>query len=123
MQRLSLLLCQYEKWNMKPGIILLLICFVFFSCKKDKAKLFQNEGVITGVNASQCPCLAACPCGCGGLFFHFIDTSYTANIPLDNPQIFKFPSNVQFPVYVKINWENTTRCSTTAIKIIDYKIF
>jgi hypothetical protein len=107
---------------MKRGIILLLICTVYFSCKKDKVKLFQTEGVITGINVRQCLCVAECPCACGGLFFHFIDTVYTANIPLDNPQIFNFPSNIKFPVFVKINWENTTRCGTTAIRIIDYKI-
>ena len=107
---------------MRRGIILLLMCLAYFSCKKDKVKSFQNEGVVTGINASQCPCIAVCPCGCGGLYFHFIDTAYTANIPLDNPLIFNFPSNIKFPVYVKINWENTTRCGTTAIRIINYKI-
>jgi hypothetical protein len=107
---------------MKRGILLLLICISYSSCRKDKVKLFRNEGVITGINAMQCPCIAACPCGCGGLFFHFIDTVYNANIPLDNPQIFNFPSNIKFPVYVKVDWENTTRCGTFAIKITDYKI-
>lgn len=107
---------------MRYSIVLLLICAFFFSCKKDKVKTFQNQGVIGGVNPCASPCLINCPCTCGNLYFHFTDTVYTANIPLDNPQIFNFPSNVKFPVYVKINWLNTTRCGTTAIKIIDYKI-
>ncbi len=107
---------------MKCSILLLLICLciAFFSCKKTKIILYQNEGVITGINASQCPCIISCPCVCGGLFFHFVDTVYTANIPLDNPGIFNFPSNTNFPVYVKLNWDNTTRCGTFAIKITEY---
>ena len=84
--------------------------------------LYQNEGVITGVDLRECPIIAGCPGVCGGLFFHFIDTTYNTDIPLDNPEIFNLPSNTKFPVYVKINWENTTRCGTTAIKIIGYKI-
>jgi len=100
----------------------MLICFGFFSCEKEKVKQYRSEGVITGINLSQCPCIVQCPCGCGGLFFHFVDTVYTANIPLDNPQIFNLPGNVKFPVYVTLNWKNTSRCGVTAIKILDYKI-
>ena len=107
---------------MKRGIILLLICFTIFSCKKDNAKSFKNEGVITGTDPRQCPCVVTCPCVCGLLLFHFTDTAYTSNIPLDNPQIFKLPSNTQFPVHVKVNWENTSRCGLTAIKITEYKM-
>jgi hypothetical protein len=32
--------------------------------------------------------------------------TYTSNIPLDNPTIFNLASNVKFPVYVKLNWQN-----------------
>lgn len=107
---------------MKRSILLLFICLEFFSCKKNKVMLYQNEGVITGVDLRGCPSVIGCPNVCGGLFFHFVDTSYTANITLDNPEIFNLPSNTKFPVYVKLNWENTTRCGVTAIKITGYKI-
>ncbi len=121
-QRLMVLFCQPENVIMKRIILLLFICVVYFSCQKDKGKSFQNDGVITCIDARQCPCLVGCPCVCGGLLFHFIDTVYTTDIPLDNPGIFKLASNTQFPVYVKIDWQNTTRCGVTAIKITNYKI-
>ena len=107
---------------MKKVTLLLLISVVYLSCKKDRAIRFQNEAVITGINVTQCPCLGECPCACGGLYFHFTDSVYSANIPLDNPAIFKLASNTQFPVYVKVNWINTSRCNTTAIKITGYQI-
>ena len=107
---------------MKNIIILLLICLAQFSCKKDEPILFKNEGVITNVDVRECPCTVACPCVCGGLLFHFTDTTYTANIPLDNPSMLNLPSNVKFPVYIKLNWENTSRCGITAIKITGFKI-
>ena len=107
---------------MKWVILLLFICVGYFSCNKENVQVFQNEGVITGINPCEYTCLVGCPCSCGNLIFHFIDTVYTTNIPVDNPLIFKFPSNTQFPVYVKVDWQNTTRCGLTAIKIINYKI-
>jgi hypothetical protein len=104
----------------------LLFLFVFFStiflsCRKEQANSFQNKGVITGIDMRLCPCIAGCPCVCGGLNFHFTDTAYTANIPLDNPEIFKLGPDTNFPVYVELNWVNTTRCGTTAIRITDFK--
>ncbi|HSN08929.1 MAG TPA: hypothetical protein VLS85_07815 [Hanamia sp.] len=106
---------------MLKGItIVFVFSIILFSCKKEQ-KSYQNAGVITGINFSQCPCVAACPCGCGGLFFHFTDTTYQENIPIDNPSIFKLPANVTFPFYVEVNWINTTRCGTFAITITDYK--
>ena len=107
---------------MKSLFSVFLLVILLCSCKKNNQQIFQNNGVITGVNLLTCPCTASCPCGCGGLFFHFTDTSYTSNIPLDNPSIFKLGTNIKFPVYVKLNWENTTRCGATAIKVTSYKI-
>jgi hypothetical protein len=118
----SNLTCQYRNGRMKPIILLAFISTIFISCKKDTTSSFQNKGVITGIDMRLCPCAIGCPCICGGLDFHFIDTSYTANIPLDNPVIFKLGSNAQFPIYVQVNWQNTTRCGTTAIKITEFKI-
>jgi hypothetical protein len=107
---------------MKVVISLLITSFVLLSCKKEKRTLFKSEGVITGVDVRQCPCVVTCPCICGGLLFHFTDTTYTANVPLDNPGILNLPSEIKFPVYLQLNWENTSRCGITAIKITSYKI-
>ena len=110
---------------MKRIILLSVVCLLQFSCKKSvqKATPFQNLGVITGIDTRLCPCAVACPCVCGTLIFHFTDTVYTANIPIDNPGIFNLSSNTQFPVYVKVNWQNTTRCGVTAIKITGFQTY
>jgi ubiquitin C-terminal hydrolase len=105
---------------MKQLFIILFICIAIFSCKKQNsgtASPYQNIGVINGIDPCEYPCIINCPCACGDLFFHFTDSSYTANIPIDNPGIFNLPLNTKYPVYVKVNWQNTSRCSTTAIKI------
>ena len=107
---------------MKLLFLLVFFCTAFISCKKEQADAFRNKGVITGIDMRLCPCIAGCPCVCGGLDFHFTDTTYTTNIPLDNPEIFKLSPDTNFPVYVELNWVNTTRCGTTAIKITDFKI-
>ena len=107
---------------MKPAVILLLIGLIFISCKKNQLQSFQNNAEIDGRNPCKYLCLVGCPCACGNLYFHFRDTAYTANIPIDNPEIFNFGSDTKFPVYVSVNWENTTRCGVTAIKITSYKI-
>jgi hypothetical protein len=122
MQRLGLLFSQRKKGHMKRTVFLLFTCFLYFSCKKDSAPSFQNEGVITGINTKECPCIVGCPCFCGGLYFHFTDSVDTANMLLDNPAIFNFGSNTKFPVYVKIYWQNITRCDTTVVKITAYEI-
>jgi hypothetical protein len=108
---------------MKFRLLLLVVCSWHFSCKKSvqDANPFQNNGVITGMDARLCPCAVACPCACGTLIFHFTDTVYTANIPIDNPGIFNLSSNTQYPVYVRVNWQNTTRCGVTAIKITNFE--
>ncbi len=84
--------------------------------------MYSNAGVITGIDVRQCLCVATCPCVCGGLQFHFTDTTYQQNIPLDNPSIFKLPDIVTFPVHVEVDWINTTRCGLTAITITNYKL-
>src|ERR1700675_4156366 len=108
---------------MKRGLLFLIACFLHFSCQKNaqNASPFQNNGVITGIDPRLCPCDTSCPCVCGTLIFHFTDTVYTANIPIDNPGIFNLSSGSHFPVYVKVNWQNTTRCGVTAIKITSFE--
>jgi hypothetical protein len=111
---------------MKQLLLLGLFCFAMFSCKKGTTQTavpYQNLALINGRNPCEYDCLVNCPCACGNLFFHFIDTTFTDNIPVDNSDIFKFPANTSFPVTVKVNWVNTTRCSGTfAIKITSYQI-
>ena len=92
-----------------------------FSCRKSDMNGFKNRAVITGFDHRQCPCTDICPCVCGTILFHFADTTYTANIPVDNQEIFKLDANTKFPVYLRVNWLNTTRCGITAIKITDFK--
>jgi hypothetical protein len=122
MQRLRVLFCQPSNDFMKRAGLLLFICVLYFSCQKDNGKSFQNFAVITGINPCEYACILECPCSCGNLLFHFTDTVYTANIPVDNPSIFKLPSNIQYPVYVEVDWQNTSRCGVTAIKITNYRI-
>lgn len=108
--------------SMKYIIPLMLICLLY-SCKKEKAVVYANDGVITGIDMRQCPCLLECPCACGGLIFHFTNTSDTSRIIIDNARIFKLTNNPQFPVRIKINWQNTTRCNARAIKVTSYALF
>jgi hypothetical protein len=111
---------------MKSILLLLAVtCILNFSCKKSvqTGSSFQNNGVITGIDARLCPCAVSCPCVCGTLIFHFTDTAYTANIPIDNPEIFNLSSNSHFPVYVRVDWQNTTRCGVTAIKITGFETY
>jgi hypothetical protein len=104
---------------MKAGILLLIIFVLQFSCLKDKP--FMNDGVITGFDGGQIPCVAGCICS-GGLFFHFTNTGDNTGKKLYNPEIFKLPSNPHFPILVKIDWENIIRCGDSAIQIKRYMI-
>ena len=79
---------------MKAGILLLIIFVLLFSCRKDKP--FMNDGVITGFDGGQIPCVAGCICS-GGLFFHLTNTGDITGKKLYNPGIFKLPSNPHFP--------------------------
>jgi hypothetical protein len=110
---------------MKSILLLWVACLLHFSCKKSvqETKPFQNNGVIAGMDARLCPCVVSCPCVCGTLIFHFTDTVYAANIPIDNPGIFNLTSSTHFPVYVRVNWVNTTRCGVTAIKITSFELY
>jgi hypothetical protein len=105
---------------MKYIFPLLLFSLTQVSCKKETA--YSNEGVITGIDLRLCPCVVDCPCACGSLIFHFTDTGDTTRTILDNPTIFQLPDNVQYPVHVKINWQSTSRCNISSIKITGYKI-
>ncbi|HUX84352.1 MAG TPA: hypothetical protein VMV20_03910 [Chitinophagaceae bacterium] len=107
---------------MKRNMLLLFFLTLLFSCTKETPRRFQNEGVITGINAEEFPCKASCPCGAGGVFFHFTDTSYTADIIVDNPQIFNLAAGSHFPVRVMVDWQNTSRCGITAIKITQFMV-
>src|ERR1017187_9175700 len=104
MQRLGVDFGHIEE-IMKFILFLAVGCFLQFSCQKanEKVNSFQSEGVITGIDARLCPCSLSCPCSCGTLIFHFIDTVYTANIPIDNSEIFNLTSKAHFPVYVSVN--------------------
>jgi hypothetical protein len=111
--------------TMHYRLILFFTALSFFSCKKSSqdAGSFQNNAVITGLDVRLCPCVVDCPCVCGGILFHFTDTTYTANIPVDNAAIFNLNADTKYPVYVKVNWQNTTRCGVTAIKIINFQFY
>ena len=108
------------KLQMKHVLLLLVICLIQFSCKKEK--IFSNEGVITGVAVRLCPCVVTCPCACSSLIFHFTSRGDTTRVILDNPGTIQLSADVHYPVYIKLNWINTTRCNIQAVKITDYKI-
>ena len=105
---------------MRYLLILLAACLMLFSCKKEKA--FLNVGEILGFDLRQCPCIRSCPCTCGGLIFHFTDEADTTNIVIDNAAIFQLPANTHYPIQVKVNWQNTSRCGMRSIKITDYNL-
>ena len=119
-----LFLLSMDKFKpMKFILSILLVCIMILSCKKKSTIVsYQNEGVITGFNLLECPCVDTCPCACNAYFFHFTDHIDTSNIIIDNPSILKLPSQVTFPVHIKLNWINATRCNTFAIKITSYQI-
>jgi hypothetical protein len=89
------------------------IIFILLSCGKTKS--FMNTGVITGPDPRACAC-------CGGYFFHFTNVSDTSNKQLVNAGIFQFPINVKYPVFVQVDWQNSTFCGGYAIKIINYRL-
>src|ERR1022692_235620 len=122
MQRATPFFCHPENVFMRTWLPLLVISAIFFSCKKD-TKSLSDEGVVTGISVSTCASIAACPNVCdGSLYFHFTDRADTKNVVIDNPTIFKFPQNANFPVRVSLDYISTTRCGITAIKVTWYKI-
>lgn len=108
------------KLLMKRVLLWLVICLVQFSCKKQT--IFLNEGVITGVDARLCPCVVTCPWACSSLIFHFTNRGDTTRVISENPGTIQLSADVRYPVYIKLNWVNTTRCNIQAVKITDYKI-
>jgi hypothetical protein len=56
------------------------------------------------------------------LYFHFTNVADTTDVAIDNPTIFKYPPNANFPIRVRLNYISTTRCGVSAIKVISYKI-
>ena len=108
------------KLQMKHVLLLLVICLVQFSCKKEI--VFSNEGVITGVDVRLSPCVVTCPCACSSLIFHFTNRGDTTRVILENPGTIQLSADVRYPVYIKLNWVNITRCNIQAVKITDYKI-
>ncbi len=92
-----------------------------FSCRKNETYL-QNEGVITGIDLSGCPCSVQCPCVCGGYFFHFTDMDDTSRVIIDNRLLIQLPSDVKFPVRLILDWQNTNRCGIKAIRVANYKL-
>src|SRR5450631_3982273 len=99
---------------------ILLLCMTF-SCKKSETHL-TNMGVITTIDARGCPCVLPCPCACGGYVFHFTDMKDTSRTIIDNNSIIQLPSGTKFPVYITLDWQNTTRCGVNSIKILSYKL-
>lgn len=97
------------------------VLIILSSCKK-KDILLTNEGEITGFSVCDYACIAGCPCACIGYIFHFTDTGDSSRVIIDNSPIISLPSNVQYPVHITVNWQNTTRCGEKAIKIINYKL-
>src|SRR6478672_4570198 len=83
--------CRQGVMKMRYSSLILLCCLWFFSCKKtvQEKSAFQNNAVITGLDVRLCPNVINCPVVCGGILFHFTDTTYTANIPVDNASTFK----------------------------------
>ncbi|MDN3657935.1 hypothetical protein QWZ08_19940 [Ferruginibacter paludis] len=104
-------------------ILLLALAGLLYSCKKEKVVVYANEGMITGIDLRYCPCLLECPCACGSLVFHFTNGADTSRMTVDNPAIFQLPDSPRFPVRVKLNWQNTSRCNMKAIKVTDYATF
>ncbi len=75
----------------------------------------MNSGVINGPDPRTCAC-------CGGLYFHFTNVPDTLNKELVNPGIFQFSDSVKYPVYVQVDWQATSFCGGSAIKIISFKL-
>ncbi len=107
---------------MKRTILLLFSLTLLFSCVKENPRLFQNEGVITGIDVSLIPCVFGCPCSSGGVYFHFTDSSYTGNIVVDNSEIFHLSPGSHFPVRVMVDWQNTSRCKIPAIIVTRFMV-
>lgn len=107
---------------MKLGLLLLIICILQIDCKKE-IKSFSNEGVITGRSVSDCVSPISCPNICdGSLYFHFTDIPDTTQVYIDNPNIFNLPQNGTFPFRVLVDYQITTRCGISAIRVVDYKL-
>ena len=110
---------------MRYVIILPLIGLIALCCNKPAADIpayHQNKAVIRGINPCMHVCIAGCPCDCGNYFFHFTDSTDTANVVVDDPEIFHFPADIQYPVHLLVSWKKVTRCNTTAIWVTAYKI-
>ena len=107
---------------MRIWLLLLTVVVVFFSCKKN-TKYLENKGVITGINVKACASVAACPNVCGGaLYFHFTDVGDTSQVAIDNPEIFTLPQTVKFYIPVLVDYQITTRCGISAIKVINFRM-
>ncbi len=99
---------------------ILILCMII-SCKK-QVNTFENEGVITNLDFRACPCDVSCPCGCGGFVFHFTDMNDSTRVVIDNNSIIQLTPGTTYPVYLTVDWENTTRCEVKAMNILRYKI-
>ena len=110
---------------MRKLLPLVLLVMAGLTCSKSTstgALSFQNTAVISGINLCASPCVLECPCFCQKIYFQFTDSTYTNNIPVDNPEILNLPQSVTFPVHLKLNWVNTTRCGQFAIRITSFEI-
>lgn len=73
------------------GYVLLL---TFFSCSMQEDE-YRSNGVITGIDTSECPC-------CGGYFIEINKTTYRFFTVPQNSELDL--TNREFPVYVKLDW-------------------
>jgi hypothetical protein len=94
----------------RSGILftLLLMCFVFSGCRKNKSEYKSETAVITGFDGSKCYC-------CWGLIINFDndpDPNNPSNRIIDElPADANITSNSIFPIYVKVDWKEDDKCS------------
>lgn len=96
-------------------IILTLVFFANYSCKKETPKEIPNtnDAIITGSDVRMCIC-------CGGLMITFDGETkpYTGNFRrISNPGALGLTQADTFPIYVNVDWmEDTTNvCHTILI--------
>jgi hypothetical protein len=101
-------------------VIFIFLLFMLGACKKYNP-FFTNKGVITNFDYRSCLCVVSCPCGCGGFEFHFTDINDTSRTIIEN-NIIQLPAGTVYPVYLTVNWQNTSRCGVKAIRIVSYEL-
>jgi hypothetical protein len=99
-------------------IISTLLLITVNSC--DKKGDFMGEGVITGVDLRDCAC-------CGGLLIN-LNSDSTKMYTVDTYQIDKVPSdfnidaNTSFPVFIRLDYQQTNALCGKTIDILRFEI-